>query len=219
MRTFVFGDIHGQYNLFLNIIKHINPQKEDRFIFVGDLIDRGPDSCILLDFLINFKDDFNCDFILGNHEQMLLGAMEGKSDFNYWLKFGGKNTLDSYKSEYNYPPKVKKEHLSFIKSFVDYVELENYIITHASFNPNEDVKKFSDSFYRWNTPLVTEKHVSGKLFILGHTRVDVPYRFDGCVLIDTCSGKGESITAICLEDNLFITSNPKGIIKGFIDLS
>ena len=72
MRKFAVGDIHGCLHLLKKLIDIIQPTNEDTIIFLGDYIDRGPDSKGVIDFLIDLKDKTNCIFLIGNHEDMML---------------------------------------------------------------------------------------------------------------------------------------------------
>src|SRR5262249_55478968 len=72
------------------------PGPDDTVVTLGDYIDWGPDSRSVLDQLTALGE--RCTFVplLGNHEKMLLAAREGRSDLQFWLKFGGRATLASY---------------------------------------------------------------------------------------------------------------------------
>ncbi|MEJ6560028.1 MAG: metallophosphoesterase, partial [Akkermansiaceae bacterium] len=69
MRTLAIGDIHGCLDALKNIWKAIDPQPDDRIIFMGDYVDRGPDCKGVIDFLIGLKDQFDITFLSGNHEE------------------------------------------------------------------------------------------------------------------------------------------------------
>lgn len=76
----------------------INPQSDDTLTPLGDYVDRGIDSKGVLDQLIELQDRCNLVPILGNHDQMMLHAKDGRSDFQFWLNCGGDAALDSYGS-------------------------------------------------------------------------------------------------------------------------
>ena len=73
-RTFVIADIHGCNKTLRALIENkLVPSKEDQFIFLGDYIDRGPDTKGVISYLISIKESFrNSVFLRGNHEQMFL---------------------------------------------------------------------------------------------------------------------------------------------------
>ena len=93
-RHFVFGDIHGRYTTFQNLLESIGYNASTDVIYsVGDLIDRGPDSALVVEF---FKRP-NCHAILGNHEQMVLNLRDWETVWtDSWA--GGQATLRSIKS-------------------------------------------------------------------------------------------------------------------------
>ena len=97
-RTIAIGDIHGCSIALEALIEAISPQPDDTIIPLGDYVDRGIDSKGVLDQLIELRDRCNLVPILGNHDQMMLHARDGRSDFQGWLDCGGDAALDSYGS-------------------------------------------------------------------------------------------------------------------------
>ena len=65
-------------------------------VFLGDHIDRGPDSRGVLEQVIAVAERRTLVPLVSNHEEMLLAALEGQSELGYWLKFGGTGALASY---------------------------------------------------------------------------------------------------------------------------
>ena len=79
MSTFVIGDIHGCLDQLDTLITYLrrsifDPGK-DALIFMGDYVDRGPDSSGVLDYCIRLKEECDCTFLMGNHEDMMLQHM------------------------------------------------------------------------------------------------------------------------------------------------
>ena len=95
-RIVVIGDIHGCATALRTLVKVIDPRPEDTVVVLGDVIDWGPDSRSCVQQLIDLAD--RCRFILvrGNHEEILVAALESQSELRYWLNFGGEETLKSY---------------------------------------------------------------------------------------------------------------------------
>lgn len=76
MRLIAVGDIHGCLDQLKVLLAKINPCPADQLVFLGDYIDRGPDSCGVLDFLTVFQSLFTQTvFLRGNHEQLMLDAL------------------------------------------------------------------------------------------------------------------------------------------------
>ena len=102
MKIYAIGDVHGEHDLLEELMTEIMSEirEEDRIIFLGDYIDRGPKSFETIEFLIDLQikhKDTVC--LLGNHEEMLLNAIErGKfDDVMLWLENGWWVTVENYK--------------------------------------------------------------------------------------------------------------------------
>ena len=65
MKKIVISDIHGQLRMLLDVINAIDCSAIDEFIFLGDYVDRGPESSGVINYLINFSKDHNCVFLKG----------------------------------------------------------------------------------------------------------------------------------------------------------
>ena len=88
-RTLAIGDIHGCLTALDTLLGFVQPTPSDQLIFLGDYVDRGPDSKGVLDRLIELQRTGRVVCLRGNHEIMMLGAREGRDDFRFWLAFGG----------------------------------------------------------------------------------------------------------------------------------
>jgi len=90
MRTLAIGDIHGCLSPLKQLWEVIDPQPEDRIIFMGDYVDRGPDSKGVIDFLIGLQQqDFNLTLLSGNHEEKFCLSRIDQTDLAHWLKDWG----------------------------------------------------------------------------------------------------------------------------------
>ena len=172
-RLFAIGDIHGCATALKTLIVAIDPQPEDTIVVLGDMIDCGPDSKGVLDQLIALSSRCHVVALLGNHEEMLLNALESRSEFKYWLKLGGEQTLRSYSSAIRPGLEViPAEHIRFIQGCRPYFETERHIFVHASYDPELPMDRQSERSLRWESVLPERMapHVSGKVVIAGHTR-------------------------------------------------
>ena len=102
-QVFAIGDVHGCKSLLERIHKKILKKSKKVkgnkiLIYLGDYVDRGHKAKETIDAIINFRPkDFKCIFIRGNHDQMLLDFVNGKSEsLTVWLYNGGAETLKSY---------------------------------------------------------------------------------------------------------------------------
>ena len=219
-RLIAFGDIHGHAERLRKILTEINPTPEDTFVFLGDVVDRGPDSKSAIQEIINLSEQVNVYTILGNHEEMILACLHGgKDEHKFWCKFGGKEALASYGVE-----KAKDlpyEHLKFIAECHDYLESENHIFVHAMCWPHLELKENSGETLRWmkldeESPPAT--HFSGKTVICGHTPQKHILNFDYLLCIDTGCGiwPGGRLTALEVNTGDFwqFGGNAKNVKKG-----
>lgn len=200
-RLIAIGDIHGCANILRVILRDIDPQPEDTFVFLGDLINRGPDSKGVIDEIIALGEKCHVETILGNHEEMLLGAFRGgKSDHAFWCKFGGDKTLASY-GAYNVK-QIPGQHMLFIANCKDYLETDKFIFVHAGCDPDLPLEENNSDDLRWNR-LDTEntrKHISGKTVVCGHSVQKQIFDVGYLLCIDTGCGlfPGGRLTAIDL---------------------
>jgi serine/threonine protein phosphatase 1 len=141
--------------------------------------------------------------LLGNHEEMLLAAMEGQSELAFWLKFGGREALASYGCRSvdiraaDLRAIIPPRHLAFIKSCRDYLETEWYLFVHAYYDPNRPLTEQSPAGLRWaSLPREPARHCSRKTAIVGHTphREILDLGFLKC--IDTFCHGGGWLTAL-----------------------
>jgi serine/threonine protein phosphatase 1 len=113
--------------------------------------------------------------LLGNHEEMLLAALEGQSELRYWLKFGGTEALASY--GYKGGPElgpvdlralIPAEHLRFIKGCREYVETVRHVFVHAYYEPDRPLREQRWGGLRWaSLPPIPARHCSAKVAIVG----------------------------------------------------
>ena len=116
------------------------------FIFLGDYIDRGPDSKGVIDYIINLKeDDYNIRTLRGNHEDYLLRTFDNETvqknilGISYrnklkkeWFKFGGKETLESF--HVSDVHEIPAKYITWMRALEYYIELDSFILVHAGMN-------------------------------------------------------------------------------------
>jgi serine/threonine protein phosphatase 1 len=147
-RTIAIGDIHGCSLAMAALIESIAPKPEDTIIPLGDYVDRGIDSKGVLDQLIKLGDRCHLVPILGNHDQMMLHAKNGRSDFQFWLNCGGDAALDSYGSS-SQLDLIPSSHFRFLKECHSYFETKTHIFLHANYKPDVPLEKLDDQTIRW----------------------------------------------------------------------
>jgi len=222
-RTIAIGDIHWCSLALKALVDAIDPSPDDLLVPLGDYIDRGPDSRGVLEQMLALSERCVLVPLLGNHEEMLLAALEGKSDLNFWLKFGGMEFLTSY--GYKGRPEllpadlrtlIPCEHLQFIKGCRDYYETVRHIFVHAYYEPDRPLHEQSWSGLRWaSLPAIPARHCSSKVAIVGHTPQKSGEILDLGYLkcIDTFCHGGGWLTALEVLTGRVWQTNDKGELR------
>ena len=137
-RVWVIGDVHGHSDALENLITEIDPNPGDRIVLMGDLIDRGPDSRMVIRIAKERADTF---VIRGNHEDWALNEIDGHNFETWtpsldWLMVGGKQCLDSYRDG---DGELNVEHwgldLSWMSTMPHCLLLDEWILVHAGLEP------------------------------------------------------------------------------------
>ncbi len=134
MSRFAISDIHGCARTFGALLNKINLSKEDELYLLGDFVDRGPDSKGVIDKIIQLQNlGFNIQCTRGNHEEMLLEALEASMRAErLWWANGGMETLHSF--HVTTTKDLPEAYLDWFRSLDDYVLLDDYILVHAGLN-------------------------------------------------------------------------------------
>lgn len=169
-RTFVIADIHGCYKSLKALVENqLQPTHEDQFIFLGDYIDRGPDSKAVINYLIYIKEHYkNCVFLRGNHEQMFLDAHQSIAARERWIINGGEEVMISYglKNHDHVPYHVQ----DFISNTFYYFQDERFIFVHAGINhlAESPLKDYNSMMWIRNAE-ITHTLTGGRIVVHGHT--------------------------------------------------
>lgn len=139
MNYYIIGDIHGHYfklkNLFDELRSHINP--DDLVIFLGDYIDRGPDSFEVIEFLVALSGIYQTVFLMGNHEDMFIKYLKRADYSGNFIRNGGDYTLKSYHENLK-AMSLPDSHMKFFNNLKLYYEGSDFIAVHAGLNPDID---------------------------------------------------------------------------------
>ena len=203
-RLIAIGDIHGHYEKLVRLVDKIQPLQEDRIIFLGDYIDRGPASYQVVEYIINFKTNFKKTVtLMGNHEEYVINRMNKKCDEHtdiLWRVFdGGRATLNSYE-KFN---KIFENHLNFYSNLLISFETDEYFFCHAGIRPGtplknqnkQDLINIRDDFFE-------SDEMFEKIIVHGHTitKNEKPEILNNRINIDTgCAYKGP-LTAIQIPE-------------------
>jgi serine/threonine protein phosphatase 1 len=167
-RQIIIGDVHGHYQGLMNLLDTIAPSEADQIYFLGDLIDRGPQSAQVVDFVR----DKGYLSLLGNHEQMLIDAFPNNQihqhSFQSWLYAGGNTTIDSYGGNTQH----LLEHVQWMRTLPLYWDIGDAWLVHAGVDPRKAFETQSAKQFCW---IRDEFHFSpipyfpDKTIITGHT--------------------------------------------------
>lgn len=169
-RTIVIGDIHGCAHALEALLGEIRPSSDDLVISLGDFIDTGRDTSEVIRQLIELEQSCRFVALMGNHEEMLLGALTNEQLKESWLMCGGISTLNSYRFCGDIDV-IPDEHLEFIRRCRDYYETPSHIFIHANYVPDLPLEEQPEHVIRWSLleEPYPEPHCSGKTVVVGHT--------------------------------------------------
>jgi serine/threonine protein phosphatase 1 len=220
-RLYAVGDIHGRLDLLDQLLSRIEedirarPVNTAALVFLGDLIDRGPESAGVIERLRTLA-DFPAKrlFLQGNHEEILLRVLEGEQGLAYdWLSFGGDACAQSYgvsptslqamdeaRIALVLSQAIPPEHVSFLKGFGDTFRFGDYLLVHAGIRPGVAIEAQQPHDLRWiRQPFLSDGHDHGCMVIHGHTITDAVDRRSNRIGIDTGAYRTGVLTAVVVE--------------------
>jgi serine/threonine protein phosphatase 1 len=220
-RVYAVGDIHGRLDLLDELLDRIETDNGRRQpsnvtkVFLGDLIDRGPASAQVVQQLLDLSvSEPNTRFLMGNHEEVFLKALEGdKGALPFFVKIGGKPTILSYgvnEQAYraaDYPTlfdlmieHVPPEHIAFLSSFEDMVVIGDYAFVHAGVQPHLPLTTQAGGALRWiREEFLHHPHPLEKIVVHGHTISDDVEETACRIGIDTGAYATGRLTAMGFE--------------------
>ena len=217
MAIYAIGDIHGSIKALQTIFNQNVIQPEDKVVFLGDYVDRGPDTKGVLDWLIDNQSNFDFEFILGNHEIMMDAARASSDRLLEWLQFGGANTLDSYGigDEPNWAEKIDQTHWDFIGSCRHYLEIGTFVFVHAGLEAGKRLEEQNKHHLFWKKYELPKVYDSNRTVICGHTsrKNGEIADFGHTICIDTYAHGGMWLTCLNAETGDFLKANNKGQIE------
>jgi serine/threonine protein phosphatase 1 len=221
-RIIAIGDIHGCSRALRELLAAIELQTDDTLIFLGDYIDRGPNSRDVLEQIILLKEQCHLVTILGNHEEKLLEALHDVSNLRLWLELGGIDTLRSYgwekwSQKRSLAEWLPTDHRQFIQHCLPYFETDTHLFMHAGYVPELAMEAQPALALRWRAidAESARPHDSGKIAIVGHTPqlsgeiLDLGF----LICIDTNCARGGWLTALDVCSGKHWQANQQGKIR------
>ncbi|MEM9682260.1 MAG: metallophosphoesterase family protein [Pseudomonadota bacterium] len=217
-RIYAIGDIHGRIDLLSVLLRQVAedaanaPEARRVIVYLGDYVDRGPDSAAVLDTLTSdLPDRFERVCLKGNHEALFLEFLDNADDGSLWLANGGDKTMESYGVTVVDDPlgmpmmhdalarAIPDAHLRFLRSLALSHREGDYFFAHAGVRPGtpldsqreEDLIWIRDEFLRAPAP-----HEC--VVVHGHTPVREAEIHANRIAVDTGAVWSERLTALVL---------------------
>jgi serine/threonine protein phosphatase 1 len=191
--SIIIGDVHGCFRTMQALLKKL---PDDKIYFVGDLVDRGPRSNKVIEFLMKHPE---MQSVKGNHEEWMYNTIESPrfSEVVSWThpRNGGAATLKSYgwKPSESFVKYVDEKHLEFINNLPEHIEDGDLFISHSSYcgfdwgNAEDltDRDKGRSLLWHRGEPRKLSKHGKEYFHVFGHTPTPKPIITDFYANIDT----------------------------------
>ncbi|QIG79555.1 metallophosphoesterase [Stakelama tenebrarum] len=220
-RVYAIGDIHGRADLLEDLLARIEADHFARgeapvqLIFLGDLVDRGPDSAKVVKRLMQIRREHeDTHFLMGNHEEVFLLALEGNMEaLRLFDRIGGRQTMQSYgisdhalmRADFEelsgiLAEHIPQDHVDFLAGFEDLIVVGDYAFVHAGIDPRKPLAEQSKGDLRWiRTRFLDHRQPFEKVIVHGHTITpEVDWR-PNRIGIDTGAFVSGTLTALGLE--------------------
>jgi serine/threonine protein phosphatase 1 len=171
--TCAVGDIHGSLSKLRKLLSRCEEHAGGRsvtFVFLGDYIDRGPDTAGVIGSLIDLqaKGRERVIALMGNHEAMALDVIDGNVPEEVWLSQGGAATLKSYAVAR--PRDLPRQHVDWLRSLrLTYDDGRRFFV-HAGVDPEKPLHAQENEDLIWiREPFLSHSGDYGRLIVHGHT--------------------------------------------------
>ena len=190
MGLIAIGDIHGCVATLDMLLDLLAPTEDDHLIFIGDYIDRGPDSKGVIDRLLALRQSQHCTFLRGNHEAFMLAYLQDQ-EFELWGINGGVATLRSYAVD-DQNVYIPDEHVDFVRQTELYYDDTDFFFVHAGLRPEltiaENLEHCGEEVFLWEREHLHAHEFElawEKTVVCGHTPKPEPLNLDKLIDIDT----------------------------------
>ncbi len=221
-RIYAIGDVHGRLDLLKQLMETIladdrqRGQADTQIILLGDLVDRGPDSAGVIDYVMNLMNSgLRIRCLAGNHEEVMLTAIEEPSPetARFFFRVGGRETLMSYGLKQDALESVEwaalaemitsvvpQSHVEFLQNLENMIVIGDYAFVHAGINSSLPLDKQKLQTLRWiRQGFVDQDDELEKTIVYGHTISENVVKGPSRIGIDTGAYKSGKLTALALE--------------------
>ena len=206
--VYAIGDIHGRADLLellgADIIRDADRErpKESIEIYLGDYIDRGPNSSRVIDWLIKRRLERNVLLLRGNHEQVLEEFLAQQAAFKDWRRIGGFETLVSYGVDHvllqdthndaeiwaEFAKLFPPEHRQFLDTLATTIDIGAYLFVHAGVRPGIPLEEQDENDCLWIRDDFLEHEADfGRVVVHGHSPVRTPEFRPNRINLDTAA--------------------------------
>jgi serine/threonine protein phosphatase 1 len=221
LRLYAIGDIHGEAALLDRLMAKIDDDlaahrpAEALAIFLGDYVDRGPDSAGVIDRLARGTFGLPHVALRGNHEDAMLAALaEGGDAMERWCRMGGVATLASYGVDLAKPGRRKAlakardallgripaAHRAFLGETRLIESVGDYVFVHAGLRPGIPIERQAAADLMWiREEFLRSDADFGKVVVHGHSPRPWPENQPRRINVDTGAFKSGVLTAVALE--------------------
>ena len=173
--AFTVGDVHGCLDKLTELVRRCNNDAAGqpmRFVFLGDYVDRGPDTHGVIQFLLNLQQSHpdRDIFLKGNHEDLLVAAADSDFFEERWLTNGGSETLESY--GLTSAAEIPEDHVNWLRRLPLSFDDGQRFFVHAGVHPDRPLDRQDEDDLLWiRKPFLSSERDYGRLIVHGHTPV------------------------------------------------
>lgn len=223
---YAVGDIHGRADLLALLLDRLEacaevdqrPAGAPFLIFLGDYVDRGPESHTVIELLLSGRPaGYERRYLRGNHEQIMQAFMDDPVATRAWVLQGGAETMLAYGVTPPSPMTATEEdwhaaatalraavpqtHIDFLNGLERYVALGDYAFVHAGVDPARSLEQQADEDLYWaRERFIASRRPFSHRVVHGHTPVDKPYVDERRIAVDTGAYASGTLTAARFED-------------------
>lgn len=215
-RVYAIGDIHGRADLLGRLHGLIaqdarrRPAGRTVVVYIGDYVDRGPESAAVIDLLLRGPPDgIEARFIKGNHEDFLLRFLDDPAVWSHWSANGGEETLESYGIDpCEAPGELRRRlaealpprHLDFLRALATHHVEGDYFFVHAGVRPGIPFADQRESDLLWiRDEFLGSDEPFGKIVVHGHSIQAAPDIRPNRIGIDTGAYRTGRLTCLVIE--------------------
>jgi serine/threonine protein phosphatase 1 len=231
VRVYAIGDVHGRADLLAELLAAIdtdianNPPAQTLHVFLGDYIDRGPDSRQVIDLVMGRAETHETVLLKGNHETYAAQFLKDPKVLAEWRLFGGLQTLMSYglRPSINAGDAEQRElagrfaaalppgHAELFAGLKTSFSCGDFFFVHAGVKPGVSLARQREEDLLWiRDDFLLHEEDFGKMIVHGHTPVRDPDFRDNRINIDTGAYATGKLTCLIIEQDELALLNTVG---------